>query len=52
MEAGTKMVYVEAWDEFLGADGKPREELYVADRHHNNAEGYKIRAEILRPYLD
>jgi hypothetical protein len=26
--------------------------LYVADKLHNNAEGYKIRAELVRPYLE
>jgi lysophospholipase L1-like esterase len=52
MGAGRNMDYVEAWDEFLDRDGKPRPELFVADGLHNNAEGYRIRAEILRPYLD
>lgn len=44
--------FIEAFDVFLGADGKPRPELYVADKLHNNAEGYKIRAELVRPYLE
>jgi len=46
------MDFIEAFDVFLGADGKPRPELYVADKLHNNAEGYKIRAELVRPYLE
>ncbi len=43
--------FIPLWDEFLGADGQPRAELFVADRLHNNAEGYKIRAKAVREYL-
>ncbi len=49
---GKNMVYVDAWDAFVGPDGMPREELFVADKLHHNAAGYKVRAELLRPYLD
>lgn len=35
----------------LGADGKPRPELFVADQLHFNEEGYKLFAEAIRPYL-
>jgi hypothetical protein len=35
----------------LGPDGTPREDLFVADRLHNNTAGYKVRADIIRPYL-
>jgi len=45
------MDYIDLWSCFLGADGTPREDLYVSDRLHNNAEGYKIRAEVVRPHL-
>ena len=51
IDAGSNMKYVEVWDEMLGPDGKPREELYVADHHHNNAAGYEIRTAILKDYL-
>ena len=50
--AGKNMVYINAWDAFLGPDGMPRGELFVADKLHHNAEGYKVRAELMRPYLD
>lgn len=50
--AGKNMTYVDAWDAFVGSDGMPREELFVADKLHHNAAGYKVRAELLRPYLD
>ena len=50
--AGKNMVYINAWDAFIGPDGMPRGELFVADKLHHNAEGYKVRAELMRPYLD
>lgn len=45
------MDFIDAFDVFLGADGKPRPELYVADKLHNSPEGYSIRSELVRPYL-
>ena len=39
-------------DVFLGPDGKPRPELYVADKLHNRPEGYRIRAALVKPYLE
>jgi lysophospholipase L1-like esterase len=44
--------YIDLWDQFLGPDGKPREDLFLLDRLHNNAAGYKIRAAAVRPYLE
>ena len=43
--------FILLWNEFLDAEGKPRPELFVADHLHNNAEGYKIMAEVVRPHL-
>ncbi len=43
--------FIDEWDQFLGPDGNPREDLYRPDRLHNNAAGYKIRAAIVRPHL-
>ena len=43
--------FIEVWDQFLGPDGKPREDLFIEDRLHNNAEGYKLYAEAVRPHL-
>lgn len=45
------MVYVNAFDAFLNADGTPKAELFVADMLHHNAEGYKVRVQLLRPFL-
>lgn len=43
--------YVETYDMVLGPDGKPRPELFVEDRLHFNAEGYKLQTERVRPFL-
>ena len=43
--------YLEASDFVLGADGKPRPELFRADRLHFSAAGYKLLAEKVRPFL-
>ena len=43
--------YVECYDMTLTKDGQAREELFVEDKLHFNAEGYKLLAERLRPVL-
>lgn len=48
---GKNLDYIDIWDSVLGADGQPRDELFIADRLHPSAAGYKIRAEIVRPHL-
>ena len=35
----------------LGADGKPRPELFLADQLHYNVAGYQLLAERVRPFL-
>lgn len=50
-QSGDNLDFIDLWDQFLGPDGQPRAELFVADRLHNNAAGYKIRAEAVRPHL-
>lgn len=44
-------VFVDVWPGMLGADGKPREELYIADKLHMNAGGYAIWQKLLEPLL-
>ena len=41
--------YIETYDLPLGADGQPRPELFVADKLHFNADGYKLLTERVRP---
>lgn len=48
---GKNLVYIDATKSTLGADGKPRPDLFK-DGLHFNAEAYKISAKILRPYLE
>lgn len=43
--------YIDIFDALLGPDGKPREDLFLPDRLHLNAAGYKIRADLTRPHL-
>lgn len=48
----TNMDYIDIFDALLGPDGQPREDLSAPDKLHANAEGYKIRAAIVRPHLE
>jgi len=41
--------YIDTYDLPLGIDGQPRPELFVADKLHFNADGYKLLAERVRP---
>ena len=43
--------YMDAFTPMLGADGKPRQELYVVDRLHRTAVGYKLWTQLVRPHL-
>jgi lysophospholipase L1-like esterase len=43
--------YCDVYDMTLTPDGKAREELFIADKLHFNAEGYKLLAERVRPFL-
>lgn len=44
--------FIDSWPWFLGPDGKPNDTLFVEDKLHHNAEGYKIRTRIVQPFLD
>jgi lysophospholipase L1-like esterase len=43
--------FVETYDTTLGADGKPRAELFIKDMLHFNAEGYKLLTERVRTVM-
>jgi len=51
IESGKNMAYIDAYDAFLNSEGKPREELFVADKLHHNEAGYKIRTTLVMPFL-
>lgn len=43
--------YIDSFTPMLGSDGKPRPELYAADRLHNTPEGYKLWVSLVKPHL-
>ncbi len=50
-ESQPDLTFVDVATPMLGEDGKPREELFVGDRLHMNAQGYVLWNSILEPYL-
>ncbi len=46
-----RVKYLDVADLTLDATGQPRAELFVGDRLHFNAEGYRLLAERVRPLL-
>jgi lysophospholipase L1-like esterase len=49
--ANKNLDYIDIWDSVLGPDGKPRDDMFVADRLHPSPEGYKARTAIVRKHL-
>ena len=47
----TDLKFVDLWDAMLTTDGRPREDLWVADRVHPNHAGYLLRVQLTRPLL-
>jgi len=47
-----QLSYLESYDLPLGADGNPRAEVFVSDKLHFNAAGYKLLAELVRPSME
>ena len=45
-----RLFFIDLWDAML-IDGKPREDIWVADRIHPNHDGYMIRVKIMQPLL-
>lgn len=43
--------YVETWDIVMRPDGTAREDLFLPDKLHFNAEGYRLMADRVRPIL-
>lgn len=50
-EKDKRLMFVDVWAPMLGADGKPKETIFQADRLHMNPEGYKIWRETLLPAI-
>jgi lysophospholipase L1-like esterase len=51
VEKTPHLKYIDVSKMVLGEDGKPREELFVADKLHFNDAGNQLLAEHVRPYL-
>lgn len=45
------LIYIDVFSKMLGEDGQPKPDIFVADRLHMNAAGYKIWTDIIGPYL-
>lgn len=45
------LAFIDTHREMLGADGLPRPELFVEDRLHMNAEGYRLWKRVVGPFL-
>jgi len=52
VEQSHGLKYIDTYSLPIGADGKPRAELFMPDKLHFNAEGYKLLAARLRPYVE
>jgi lysophospholipase L1-like esterase len=46
-----RVKYIDTWSIPLGTDGQPRAEIFLPDKLHFNAEGYKLLVERVRPHL-
>jgi len=46
-----RLKFIDIYAMVLGPDGQPRPELFVADKLHFSAEGYKLLAERVRPFV-
>jgi lysophospholipase L1-like esterase len=44
-------VFISIWKDMLGPDGKPNDDLFIADKLHMNAKGYVIWQQHLKHYL-
>ena len=46
-----RMKFINVFPRMLGDDGLPRPEIFLPDKLHMNADGYKLWTEIIRPLL-
>ena len=46
-----KTVFISVWNDMLGSNGKPMEDIFVEDKLHMNAKGYAIWKKDIEPYL-
>ncbi|HEU4458986.1 MAG TPA: SGNH/GDSL hydrolase family protein [Methylibium sp.] len=46
-----RLDYINVWSPMLGNDGRPREELFLPDRLHLNAQGYALWKSVIARHL-
>lgn len=46
-----RLDFINVFDAMLDANGQPREELFLKDRLHMNAKGYRLWTAIVKPHL-
>ena len=46
-----RTAYIDVYKAMLKENGLPKDEIFLADKLHMNAEGYKIWKKIIEPYL-
>jgi hypothetical protein len=47
-----KFVFIDVYPSMLGADGKPKTDLFLSDNLHPSEKCYKLWAKMIAPYLD
>jgi lysophospholipase L1-like esterase len=50
-KAGENLRFIDVFTQMLGPDGLPKPDIFVEDRLHMNAEGYKLWTAIIGPLL-
>ena len=50
-ERSKKTDFINVFTAMLGDDEKPMEDIFIADRLHMNAKGYRIWEKLIAPYL-
>lgn len=43
--------FISVWENMLGPDGKPMDDIFVSDNLHMNAKGYSIWQKLIEPFL-
>jgi len=46
-----RLTFIDVFTPMLGADGRPRPELFQPDQLHLNAQGYELWTQTVRPFL-
>ncbi|MBI3414333.1 MAG: hypothetical protein HY043_03275 [Verrucomicrobia bacterium] len=47
----SRRAFIDVFSQMLGADGRPRPEIFSDDRLHMNPEGYRLWTQIVKPHL-